>query len=180
MKSTAILCAIAASLAFGSLAQAQTSSDPMKAWEEQNPTARNPFNGNAPYYQQRRAYSEAQGQQGQQAQQRQVDRAHAAQQALEDQRQWQRSRDWRESRNWNREQWAQAHDWRVQQGYPRYYRGDYVPYEYRDRRFYVNDWRAHRLAAPPRGYQWVETDTGDYLLMALATGLIANLVLNSR
>lgn len=62
---------------------------------------------------------------------------------------------------------------------PRYWRGGYVPYEYRASRYYVNDWRSRQLSAPPYGYQWVQTDNGDYLLMALATGLIANLILNS-
>jgi Ni/Co efflux regulator RcnB len=56
-------------------------------------------------------------------------------------------------------------------------RGDVLPWQYRQH--YVSDWRAHRLYAPPYGYQWVESDDGDYLLVALATGLIANLMLNA-
>jgi Ni/Co efflux regulator RcnB len=61
----------------------------------------------------------------------------------------------------------------------RYQRGDYLPYQYRQRQYYVNDWRGnHRLYAPPQGYQWVQADGGDYLLVAIATGLIANLLLN--
>jgi Ni/Co efflux regulator RcnB len=58
-------------------------------------------------------------------------------------------------------------------------RGGYAP-EYREQRYWVRDWRARRLSAPPRGYQWVQTDTGDLLLMAIATGLIANVVLAQR
>jgi Ni/Co efflux regulator RcnB len=62
---------------------------------------------------------------------------------------------------------------------PRYQRGDSLPYQFRQRQYYVNDWRAHRgLYAPPYGYQWVQADGGDFLLVALATGLIANLLLN--
>jgi Ni/Co efflux regulator RcnB len=61
---------------------------------------------------------------------------------------------------------------------PPYYRGGYLPYEYRSQRYWVNDWRARHLAPPPYGYQWVQTDTGDLLLVALATGLIANLILS--
>jgi Ni/Co efflux regulator RcnB len=62
---------------------------------------------------------------------------------------------------------------------PQYRRGDHVPYQYRQRQYYVNDWRAHRLYAPPQGYQWVRADdSGDYLLVAIATGLIANLLLS--
>ncbi|HSH90536.1 MAG TPA: RcnB family protein [Ramlibacter sp.] len=42
----------------------------------------------------------------------------------------------------------------------------------------MNDWRARHLNAPPYGYQWMQVDNGDYVLMALATGLIANLLMN--
>jgi Ni/Co efflux regulator RcnB len=60
---------------------------------------------------------------------------------------------------------------------PRWHRGDVLPWQYRQRYGYV-DWRAHSLYAPPYGYQWVEDDSGDFLLVALATGLIANLLVN--
>ncbi|GAB3764942.1 hypothetical protein GCM10028796_21080 [Ramlibacter monticola] len=61
---------------------------------------------------------------------------------------------------------------------PRFYQGGYLPYQYRDRAYYVNDWRAYRgLYAPPYGHQWVNVD-GDFLLVALATGLIATALLN--
>lgn len=61
---------------------------------------------------------------------------------------------------------------------PRYAVGGYVPYAFRAHRYWVNDWRAYNLAPPPYGYTWVETDSGDFLLMALATGLIASIILN--
>jgi Ni/Co efflux regulator RcnB len=57
-----------------------------------------------------------------------------------------------------------------------YYVGGYAPV-YASHRYWINDWRARNLYAPPYGYQWVETDTGDVLLLALATGLIANAIL---
>ena len=57
-------------------------------------------------------------------------------------------------------------------------RGGYVPHEYRARQSIVNDWHARRLHAPPAGHQWMQADNGDYLLVALATGLIANLLFN--
>lgn len=60
---------------------------------------------------------------------------------------------------------------------PEFRRGGYIPYEYRNRQYYVNDWRGHHLSAPPRGYQWVQVGA-DYVLIAIATGLIANLILN--
>ncbi len=60
---------------------------------------------------------------------------------------------------------------------PEFRRGGYIPREYRNRQYVVNDYRAYRLAPPPRGQQWVQVG-GDYVLIAIATGLIANIVLN--
>ena len=40
----------------------------------------------------------------------------------------------------------------------------------------VDDWQGHGLRRPPRGYHWVQIG-GDYALIAIATGLIAQLVL---
>lgn len=59
---------------------------------------------------------------------------------------------------------------------PSYSVGGYAP-AYVAQRYWVNDWRARHLYAPPYGYQWVQTDAGDVLLVALATGLIANAIL---
>lgn len=56
-------------------------------------------------------------------------------------------------------------------------KGGRLPSEYRSKQYVVNDWRSHRLSAPPRGYQWVQTG-GDYVLVAVATGLIAQILLN--
>jgi Ni/Co efflux regulator RcnB len=58
-----------------------------------------------------------------------------------------------------------------------YYRGDRLPAEYRHKNYMVNDWRSHNLSAPPRGYQWVQSGA-DYVLIAVATGIIAQLLLN--
>lgn len=60
----------------------------------------------------------------------------------------------------------------------RFYRGGRLPAEYRSRQYVVDDWRGHRLSAPPRGYHWVQTG-GDYVLVAIATGVIASLILNN-
>ena len=59
-----------------------------------------------------------------------------------------------------------------------YYRGSYLPPQYRTRHYVVDDWRGHRLSAPPRGYQWVQNG-GDYILVAIATGVILNLLLSN-
>ena len=57
-------------------------------------------------------------------------------------------------------------------------RGGRLPYEYRSRQYVVEDWRSHRLSAPPRGYHWVQTGN-DYVLVAIATGVILQLLLNN-
>lgn len=56
-------------------------------------------------------------------------------------------------------------------------RGDRLPMEYRHSHYVVNDWRSHNLAAPPRGYHWVQSG-GDYILVAITTGLILQILLN--
>jgi len=42
------------------------------------------------------------------------------------------------------------------------------------------DWRQHHLRHPPRGYEWRQSDDGKYVLAAVATGLIASIIANSR
>ena len=59
-----------------------------------------------------------------------------------------------------------------------FHKGDRLPVEYRHRNYVVDDWRAHNLSAPPRGYHWVQTG-GDYVLVAIATGVILQLLLNN-
>ena len=41
------------------------------------------------------------------------------------------------------------------------------------------DYRRHHLRAPPRGYEWRESN-GQYVLAAVATGLIASIILASH
>jgi Ni/Co efflux regulator RcnB len=60
-----------------------------------------------------------------------------------------------------------------------YYRGERMLPQYRTRQYVVEDWRGHRLSAPPRGYQWVQSGS-DYVLVAIATGVILNLLLNNN
>lgn len=62
--------------------------------------------------------------------------------------------------------------------YHEFYRGQRLPPEYRNRQYVVDDWRGHHLSAPPRGYHWVQTG-GDYVLVAISTGIILQLLLNN-
>lgn len=54
-------------------------------------------------------------------------------------------------------------------------RGGRMPIEYRGRQYVVNDWRGQRLQQPPQGYQWMGVG-GDFVLAAVATGLIAQII----
>jgi Ni/Co efflux regulator RcnB len=57
-----------------------------------------------------------------------------------------------------------------------YRQGDRLPSQYRSHQYVVEDWRGHHLIAPPRGYHWVQTGA-DYVLVAIATGIILQLML---
>lgn len=57
-------------------------------------------------------------------------------------------------------------------------RGGRLPMEYRNRTYVVDDWRGHHLSAPPRGAHWVQTG-GDYVLVAIATGVILQLLIGN-
>ena len=60
-----------------------------------------------------------------------------------------------------------------------WHKGERLPAEYRDRNYVVDDWHDHGLQVPPRGYQWVGVN-GDYVLAAVATGVIASVLLNAH
>jgi Ni/Co efflux regulator RcnB len=60
---------------------------------------------------------------------------------------------------------------------PEFRRGGYIPREYRNPTYYITDYRPYRLPPPPRNHQWVQVGA-DYVLIAIATGIIANIVLN--
>lgn len=95
-------------------------------------------------------------------------------------------REWREAdRGWR------GHDngWRGDVRGPRgewrgagpnhdFYRGGRLPPQYRSGGYVVEDWRGHRLSAPPHGYHWVQAG-GDYVLAAIATGVILSILLNN-
>ena len=50
---------------------------------------------------------------------------------------------------------------------------------YLDDRYTVRDWRGNRLHRPAYGYRWVHVND-QFLLMAIATGLIAEIALDNR
>jgi Ni/Co efflux regulator RcnB len=56
-------------------------------------------------------------------------------------------------------------------------KGQRVPSDYRGNQYVVEDYRAHHLNKPPRGMHWVQAGN-DYVLVAVATGIIAQVLLN--
>lgn len=80
--------------------------------------------------------------------------------------------------HYDRREYVIVHDRGMHEGW--YHRGGYVPVEYRDSRYVVEDWRTYNLAPPPRDHQWVRSDTGEFLLVAAATGIITDIIINSH
>lgn len=59
------------------------------------------------------------------------------------------------------------------------HRGSRLPRDFHRPNYVVNDWRRHQLPAPGRGQQWVQVGA-DYVLIAIATGIIASVVLSAN
>ncbi|MBO9709582.1 MAG: RcnB family protein [Caulobacter sp.] len=62
-------------------------------------------------------------------------------------------------------------------GYTAWRRGGYLPPYYRERTYVVYDYDRYHLRPPPRGYYWYRTGN-DYVLAAIATGLIFDIINN--
>lgn len=60
-------------------------------------------------------------------------------------------------------------------GYERGYR--YSNY-YGGRTYVINDYDRYHVRHPPRGYHWVRDDRGNLIMVAIATGIITDLLLN--
>jgi Ni/Co efflux regulator RcnB len=60
--------------------------------------------------------------------------------------------------------------------YRRWQRGQRLDARYRGNGYYVRDYHRHGLRAPPRGYRWQRVDDS-YILAAVATGLIASVII---
>jgi Ni/Co efflux regulator RcnB len=81
---------------------------------------------------------------------------------------WRRDH-WRAGGSWNGRNWGA----RSYYGANRFYRGGYLAPAYRG--YMVRDYWRWRLHRPPYGYYWYRHGN-DYVLAALATGLIAEVV----
>jgi len=65
--------------------------------------------------------------------------------------------------------WNKKHDFR---------RGERIDVVYLERRYHVDDYHHYDLAPPPRGHRWVRSDDGKFILVAVATGIIADILLH--
>lgn len=61
-----------------------------------------------------------------------------------------------------------------------YRRGGHLPPAYRSSRYVVSDWRRYHLKPPPRGYHYIRSDNGDFLLAAVTTGAILSIIAASH
>jgi Ni/Co efflux regulator RcnB len=61
--------------------------------------------------------------------------------------------------------------------YYRFHRGDRLPVDYRRPQYVVEHWHDHRLSPPPRHHHWVQVGS-DYLLVAIASGIVAHAILS--
>ncbi|MFZ0267359.1 RcnB family protein [Caulobacter sp.] len=85
--------------------------------------------------------------------------------------------DQRDRRDYGHDRRDYSHDRRdARHEYRHWQRGQRLDARYRDNRYYVSDYRRHGLRAPPRGYRWQRVDDS-YILAAVATGLIASVII---
>lgn len=61
-------------------------------------------------------------------------------------------------------------------GGQRWERGQRLDQRYRGRDRVVSDYNRYRLRAPPRGYNYYRTDSGDIVLALIATGIISAVI----
>lgn len=57
-----------------------------------------------------------------------------------------------------------------------YKKGGHMPTEYRGGSYEVTDWQSEHLREPPHGYHYVRSDNGDFILVAITTGVIASII----
>jgi Ni/Co efflux regulator RcnB len=66
---------------------------------------------------------------------------------------------------------GRGYGWTRGHRYNEYYRGPV---------YVVNDYNRYSVRRPPYGHHWIRDDRGNLLLVAIATGIIADYVINSR
>lgn len=74
---------------------------------------------------------------------------------------------------------AQTHGRDFRYGYQQWRRGERLNAYERAHYYRVANYRAYHLNAPPRGYEWRRSNSGEYILAAVATGVILSVILNA-
>lgn len=131
------------------------------------------------------------------------DRRHDRREHRDDRREWRDDRrEWRDDRReWRDDRREARHDRRYHNhGYyrpappprvvyrpaprPVYGYGWQRGHRYRDYYggpvYVVNDYSRYSVRRPPYGHHWIRDDRGNLLLVAIATGIIADFVINGR
>jgi Ni/Co efflux regulator RcnB len=67
-------------------------------------------------------------------------------------------------------------DEHAQPAHEAWQRGHAVPERYRANSYVVTDYKTRHLREPPRGYHWIRDEDNNFLLVAISTGIIADLV----
>lgn len=167
MKTTAIVFAIAASFGFGSLALAQGHdrrgpNDELPRAQQQAP---HQADQRGPQPHNNRVEQRTEQRVERRLEQRPIQPAERRLDQRHDQRFDQRQ-----------ERWNDRHTYYNARG-PEFRRGGYIPREYRNPTYFISDYRPYHLPPPPRNHQWVQVGA-DYVLIAIATGIIASIVLS--
>ena len=57
-------------------------------------------------------------------------------------------------------------------------RGDRIEIVHVERHYYIDDYAHYHLRQPPRGHRWIRSPDGKFILVAVATGIIADILLH--
>jgi Ni/Co efflux regulator RcnB len=81
-------------------------------------------------------------------------------------------------RGWDDDRYEHHDRGRHEGWYKPYHRGDRIEVVYLQPRYYVPDYRVYHLAPPPPGHRWIRYPDGRFILVAIATGVITDILLN--
>ena len=59
-----------------------------------------------------------------------------------------------------------------------WHKGERIDVVYMQPRYYVEDYRVYHLAPPPPGHRYLRDPDGRFILVAIATGIIADILLH--
>ncbi|HEY2661972.1 MAG TPA: RcnB family protein [Caulobacteraceae bacterium] len=77
-------------------------------------------------------------------------------------------------------QQAQQQHYQHMDRHGRWNKDERLPDQFHRSDYVVGDYSHYGWDRPPEGYAYYRTDTGDYVLAAIATGVIASVIVNSH